>query len=85
MLILILKLDVMYDDHMFHKIGLPNFPALAPTSAKLTTQYLVLDHMNNHYRKINKAKREYTWLSLRLVDLYIPSSEALSNISSPIC
>ncbi|XP_060063044.1 spermatogenesis-associated protein 7-like [Ylistrum balloti] len=30
--------------------------ALAPTSAKLTTQYLVLDHMNNHYSKIVNAK-----------------------------
>ncbi|XP_046551856.1 LOW QUALITY PROTEIN: spermatogenesis-associated protein 7-like [Haliotis rubra] len=36
-------------------LGLKSGP-LAPTSAKLTTQYLVLDHMNNHYRKINKAK-----------------------------
>ena len=32
------------------------FVALAPTSAKLTTQYLVLDHMTNHYSKITKAK-----------------------------
>lgn len=30
--------------------------ALAPTSSKITTQYLVLDHMNNHYRKIVGAK-----------------------------
>ncbi|OWF46449.1 uncharacterized protein LOC110455722 isoform X2 [Mizuhopecten yessoensis] len=30
--------------------------ALAPTSAKLTTQYLVLDHMNNHYSKIVNAR-----------------------------
>ncbi|XP_033734172.1 spermatogenesis-associated protein 7-like [Pecten maximus] len=30
--------------------------ALAPTSAKLTTQYLVMDHMNNHYSKIVNAK-----------------------------
>ncbi|XP_071160281.1 spermatogenesis-associated protein 7 homolog isoform X5 [Mytilus edulis] len=30
--------------------------ALAPTSSKITTQYLVLDHMNNHYRKVVGAK-----------------------------
>ncbi|KAL5009004.1 hypothetical protein ScPMuIL_014585 [Solemya velum] len=30
--------------------------ALSPTSSKLTTQYLVLDHMNNHYKKIVSAK-----------------------------
>lgn len=37
------------------QMGLRSGP-LAPTSAKLTTQYLVLDHMNNHYSKITKAK-----------------------------
>ncbi|XP_005106354.1 spermatogenesis-associated protein 7 isoform X2 [Aplysia californica] len=36
-------------------LGLKSGP-LAPTSAKLTTQYLVLDHMNNHFNKIAKAK-----------------------------
>ncbi|CAG2193445.1 SPATA7 [Mytilus edulis] len=30
--------------------------ALAPTSSKITTQYLVLDHMNNHYKKVVGAK-----------------------------
>lgn len=35
------------------------FSALAPTSAKLTTQYLVLDHMTNHYSKITKARRKH--------------------------
>ncbi|KAK3580398.1 hypothetical protein CHS0354_001518 [Potamilus streckersoni] len=30
--------------------------ALCPTSSKLTTQYMVLDHMKNHYSKITKAK-----------------------------
>ena len=33
--------------------------ALAPTSSKLTSQMLVISHMDNHYRKINKAKRMY--------------------------
>ena len=33
--------------------------ALSPTASKLTTQYLVLDHMNNHYSKITKARRKY--------------------------
>ncbi|XP_053408721.1 spermatogenesis-associated protein 7 homolog isoform X2 [Mercenaria mercenaria] len=37
------------------QMGLRSGP-LAPTSAKLTTQYLVLDHMNNHYSKITKAR-----------------------------
>ncbi|XP_060569121.1 glutamic acid-rich protein-like isoform X2 [Ruditapes philippinarum] len=37
------------------QMGLRSGP-LAPTSAKLTTQYLVLDHMTNHYSKITKAK-----------------------------
>ncbi|XP_041351377.1 uncharacterized protein LOC121370303 isoform X2 [Gigantopelta aegis] len=36
-------------------LGLKSSP-LAPTSAKLTSQYLVLDHMNNHYNKIAKAR-----------------------------
>jgi len=35
------------------------FTALAPTSSKITTQYLVLDHMNNHYRKIVGAKCKF--------------------------
>ncbi|KAJ8308372.1 hypothetical protein KUTeg_013246 [Tegillarca granosa] len=35
--------------------------ALAPTSSKLTTQYLVLDHMNNHYRKIVGAKCKFIY------------------------
>lgn len=30
--------------------------ALAPTSSKLTTQYMVMDHMKNHYSKITNAK-----------------------------
>ncbi|CAG5136444.1 unnamed protein product [Candidula unifasciata] len=30
--------------------------ALAPTACKLSSQFLVLDHMNNHYTKIVKAK-----------------------------
>ncbi|KAL3873540.1 hypothetical protein ACJMK2_036640 [Sinanodonta woodiana] len=30
--------------------------ALCPTSSKLTTQYMVLDHMKNHYSKITKAR-----------------------------
>lgn len=34
--------------------------ALAPTSSKLTTQYMVMDHMKNHYSKITNAKRKYT-------------------------
>lgn len=34
--------------------------ALAPTSSKLTTQYMVMDHMKNHYSKITNAKREYS-------------------------
>ncbi|XP_052273057.1 spermatogenesis-associated protein 7 homolog isoform X2 [Dreissena polymorpha] len=37
------------------QLGVRSGP-LAPTSAKLTTQYLVLDHMNNHYTKISRAK-----------------------------
>lgn len=30
--------------------------ALAPTACKLSSQFLVLDHMSNHYTKIAKAK-----------------------------
>ncbi|WAR18228.1 SPAT7-like protein, partial [Mya arenaria] len=37
------------------QLGVRSGP-LAPTAAKLTTQYLVLDHMNNHYSKISKAR-----------------------------
>ncbi|XP_059177540.1 spermatogenesis-associated protein 7-like isoform X2 [Physella acuta] len=36
-------------------LGLKSSP-LAPTACKLSTQYLVLDHMTNHYNKISKAK-----------------------------
>ncbi|CAL1530404.1 unnamed protein product [Lymnaea stagnalis] len=36
-------------------LGLKSSP-LAPTACKLSTQYLVLDHMTNHYNKIAKAK-----------------------------
>ncbi|KAK3092522.1 hypothetical protein FSP39_003957 [Pinctada imbricata] len=41
--------------NMKGQLGLRSGP-LAPTSSKLTTQYLVLDHMKNHYSKITKAK-----------------------------
>lgn len=36
------------------------FPAaaLAPTSSKYTTQLLVVSHMENHYKKISKARRK---------------------------
>ncbi|XP_076463488.1 spermatogenesis-associated protein 7-like [Babylonia areolata] len=37
------------------QLGVKSGP-LAPTSAKLTTQMLVISHMDNHYKKINKAK-----------------------------
>ncbi|KAL8561118.1 hypothetical protein ACOMHN_033701 [Nucella lapillus] len=37
------------------QLGVKSSP-LAPTSAKLTTQMLVISHMENHYKKINKAK-----------------------------
>uniref|UniRef100_A0A2C9KLV1 Uncharacterized protein n=4 Tax=Biomphalaria glabrata TaxID=6526 RepID=A0A2C9KLV1_BIOGL len=36
-------------------LGLKSSP-LAPTACKLSTQYLVLDHMTNHYNKIAKAR-----------------------------
>ncbi|ESO90179.1 hypothetical protein LOTGIDRAFT_233972 [Lottia gigantea] len=36
-------------------LGLRSSP-LSPTASKLSTQYLVLDHMSNHYKKISKAK-----------------------------
>ncbi|KAK6182788.1 hypothetical protein SNE40_010392 [Patella caerulea] len=36
-------------------LGLRSSP-LSPTSSKLSTQYLVLDHMASHYKKISKAK-----------------------------
>ena len=52
--------------------------ALAPTSSKLTTQYMVMDHMKNHYSKITNAKREYScttevylfWINLIIFQKY---------------
>ncbi|KAL8612840.1 hypothetical protein ACOMHN_038095 [Nucella lapillus] len=37
------------------QLGVKSSP-LSPTSSKLTTQMLVISHMDNHYRKISKAK-----------------------------
>ncbi|KAK7104459.1 hypothetical protein V1264_019174 [Littorina saxatilis] len=37
------------------QLGVKSGP-LAPTSAKLTTQMLVVSHMENHYKKISKAR-----------------------------
>ena len=37
------------------------FIAFAPTDAKLTSQYMVLDHMNAHYKKLSKAKCKYVY------------------------
>ncbi|XP_064600676.1 uncharacterized protein LOC135466856 isoform X2 [Liolophura sinensis] len=37
------------------QLGVKSSP-LCPTASKLTTQYLVLDHMNNHYKKLSNVK-----------------------------
>ncbi|XP_076442095.1 spermatogenesis-associated protein 7 homolog isoform X2 [Babylonia areolata] len=37
------------------QLGVKSSP-LSPTSSKLTTQMLVISHMDNHYKKISKAK-----------------------------
>ncbi|KAH9495520.1 hypothetical protein Btru_013490 [Bulinus truncatus] len=51
---IVFKIELMAES-LRGNLGLKSSP-LAPTACKLSTQYLVLDHMTNHYNKIAKAR-----------------------------
>ena len=50
------------------------YSAFAPTDCKLVSQYMVLDHMMSHYKKLNNVKGKPPYLGIQLCIIYtIPS------------